>query len=131
MMRRIAVVGDELTSGGHVVDSGHVATLSFMGYKGAQIGGLAHCDACGSDGTIAKAGGPRRMGIMGRENALDGDIVLCQCSEHPRIVASLAGNTTFEDESFGGQVFQYSPSQVSGSSQTVAASEEIEAECFA
>jgi uncharacterized Zn-binding protein involved in type VI secretion len=96
MMRRIAVVGDQLDTGGQIEP---YAGPPFMwhGHQVALIGGSAYCTTCKSAGRIAKTGGPRRLEFMG-ETAADGDIVLCECSPPPRIVAKLAGESWCNDE---------------------------------
>ncbi|MGT2510820.1 hypothetical protein [Cupriavidus basilensis] len=97
MKRRIACVNDELEDGGRILPSpGRGCTFGDPARQTAMIGGQAYCEACKSTGTIAKAGGPRRMQFMG-EIALDGDIVLCRCPMPPRIVALLAGEKWFDD----------------------------------
>jgi hypothetical protein len=99
MRRRIAVVNDVLSSGGHVLDYSQDGGFTFGSHKVALIGGLAHCEACASDGTIAKASGPKRLGFGGmREVALDKDIVNCRCPVPPTISASLAGDSYCDDE---------------------------------
>lgn len=95
MLRRIAVVGDALSSGGQITPYGG-PPITFGGYQIAQIGGQAFCAACKRPGIIAKSGGPYRMNFMG-EGALDGDIVLCGCPIHPHIVASLSGESWCDD----------------------------------
>jgi len=97
MKRRIAVVGDSLSTGGLVLEDGGLP-VKFMGHQVALIGGHAFCAACKSPGIIAKSGGSYRSGIMGKETALDGDIVLCGCPVHPRIVATLGGESWAEDD---------------------------------
>ncbi|WP_080970852.1 PAAR domain-containing protein [Burkholderia cepacia] len=89
MNRRIAVVGDRLSSGGTISPYGGPQFL-VHGHQAALIGGSALCTACQSIGTIAKAGGPYRLKFRG-EVALDDDVVLCGCPTPPRIVALLAG----------------------------------------
>lgn len=99
MRRRIAAVNDALSSGGHILDYGQDGSFTFGGHKVALIGGLAHCQACHSDGPIAKAGGPKRLGFGGMgEVALDQDIVNCRCPVPPTISASLAGESYCDDE---------------------------------
>lgn len=98
MMRRVAVVGDRLSTGGHIDHyKGPICTWGNCGHQVALIGGSAYCEACGSTGVIAKAGGPRRINFMG-ETAADGDTVLCNCPTPPRIVAELAGESWCDDE---------------------------------
>ncbi|MCA8490073.1 PAAR domain-containing protein [Burkholderia arboris] len=97
MMRRIAVVGDALETGGRILAyAGPTFTFGNPGHQVALIGGLAFCDACRGTGPIAKAGGPRRLNFMG-ETAADGDIVLCGCPTPPRIKATLAGESWCDD----------------------------------
>ncbi|WP_441636347.1 PAAR domain-containing protein [Cupriavidus sp. 2MCAB6] len=97
MMRRIACVGDALERGGTILPyASRRCSFGDAGHQAALIGGLAYCEACKSTGTIAKAGGPRRMQFMG-EIALDGDVVMCKCPRPQRIVAELAGEKWFED----------------------------------
>lgn len=95
MNRRFACVGDTLERGGQVLPCAGSKNL-IRGHQVALIGGQALCKACKSVGTIAKAGGPRRMNFMG-EVALDGDIVLCGCSNPARILAKLAGEAWYDD----------------------------------
>ncbi|HEX7937212.1 MAG TPA: PAAR domain-containing protein [Paraburkholderia sp.] len=95
-MRRIAVVGDQLHTGGHIEPyAGPPCTWD--GHQVALIGGSAYCTTCKSVGSIVKTGGPRRIEFMG-ETAADGDIVLCKCSPPPRIIARLAGESWCDDE---------------------------------
>ncbi len=97
MMRRIAVVGDQLNTGGQIEPyTGPRFTWGDSGRQIALIGGAAYCEACKTIGTISKSGGQRRINFMG-EAALDGDIVLCNCTEPARIVAKLAGDSWCDD----------------------------------
>lgn len=98
MRRKIAVVGDTLTSGGRLLPYVQSVGFRFHGHMAALIGGAAYCDACASVGTTAKAGGPRRMHYLStRDVALDGDAVLCKCQPSPRIVAALSLESWYED----------------------------------
>lgn len=100
MMRRVAVVGDQLSTGGQIDHyEGPLCAWGDGGRQVALIGGLAYCEACRSTGVIAKAGGPRRINFMG-ETAADGDIVLCKCATPPHIVAKLAGESWCDDEDY-------------------------------
>ncbi|MGF6595571.1 hypothetical protein P3T23_000278 [Paraburkholderia sp. GAS448] len=102
MRRRIAVVGDTLTSGGQILDYTQTSGFCFHGHKAALIGESAYCQKCKSMGTIAKAGGPYRIKYhTTREAALDDDIVLCRCPTPPRIIAGLAGESWVEDREEG------------------------------
>ncbi|CAM2173745.1 PAAR domain-containing protein [Paraburkholderia sacchari] len=96
MLRRLAVVGDQLDTGGQI-ESYSGPSFFWHGHQVALIGGSAYCTTCKSAGQIAKTGGPRRIEFMG-EAAADGDIVLCKCSRPPRIVAKLAGESWCDDE---------------------------------
>ncbi|WP_341316679.1 PAAR domain-containing protein [Paraburkholderia sp. IMGN_8] len=97
MMRRIAVVGDKLETGGQILPySGPVFTMGDAGHQVALIGGTAWCEACKSTGVIAMAGGPRRIDFMG-QTAADRDIVHCKCATPPQIVALLSGESWCDD----------------------------------
>jgi hypothetical protein len=100
MMRRVAVVGDQLSTGGQIDHyEGPLCAWGDGGHQVALIGGSAYCETCKSTGVIAKAGGPRRINFMGETEA-DGDIVLCNCETPPRIVAKLAGESWCDDEDY-------------------------------
>lgn len=100
MERRIAVVGDELSSGGHVLPYGK-SDFSFLDHQVALVGGEAYCESCKRVGSIAKAGGPYRIVDGSDEVALDQDIVLCGCPTPPRIIAKLAGDSWTDDIDYG------------------------------
>lgn len=95
MQRRIACVGDVLSSGGTVLPADG-PPMTFMGHQVALIGGQAFCTACKSNGVIAKSGGPYRLRFLA-EVALDGDIVMCKCPRPPRIIAALSGESSCDD----------------------------------
>jgi uncharacterized Zn-binding protein involved in type VI secretion len=95
VMRKVVVVGDKTTTNG-VIQPNANSAFSITGNKAALIGNPVHCPVCKSTGTIAKAGGPRRMQFMG-EVALEGDIVLCGCAEHPRLISSPQQTVTYDD----------------------------------
>ena len=84
MMRKCLLVGDKPRYGGAIAPHDDFAP-SVGGVKMALIGGLAHCEKCGHDGLIAKAGGPYRIGLNGREGALEDDVLLCHCIVPPKI----------------------------------------------
>lgn len=99
MLRRIAVVGDELSAGGRILHyEGPIFSIGNSGRQVALIGGAAYCEACSSTGRIAKVGGPRRINFFTGETAAHGDIVLCNCATPPHIVAELAGEAWCDDE---------------------------------
>ncbi|MDY7803817.1 PAAR domain-containing protein [Burkholderia stagnalis] len=95
MNRRIAVVGDSLSSGGTISPYSGPPFL-VRRHQAALIGGSAFCIACQSTGIIAKAGGPYRLKFQG-EIALDRDIVLCGCATPPHIIALHAGEAWCDD----------------------------------
>lgn len=86
MKRYLLKVGDRSTSGGVVIDgvenSTHYDTaLTFVGAR-------VVCNACRSTGVIA-AKGPRWPDhLMGKEQALDGDLCLCKCHPSPVMLSS-------------------------------------------
>jgi hypothetical protein len=97
MMHRIAVVGDKLSNDGEICDyKGMMFTLG-AGHQAALINGAAYCPVCKTTGYIAKEGGPRRMTIGASEIALENDVVICGCPDHPRIFARLAGEAWHDD----------------------------------
>lgn len=99
MMRRIAVVGDELSSVGRILPYEQKHGFTFHGHMTALIGGDAYCEKCKSVGLIAKAGGPYRPKYgAAREAALDGDIVLCNCPTPSRIIAKLSQESWCSDK---------------------------------
>lgn len=97
MKRRVAVVGDRLSTGGHVLNDSGAVNCTYYGHRAALIGGGAYCEVCKTTGEIAKAGGPGRRRWRDREIALDSDIVLCRCEIPPHIGAVLSRETWHED----------------------------------
>ncbi|WP_321887881.1 PAAR domain-containing protein [Paraburkholderia bannensis] len=122
MRRRIAVVGDILSTSGSVVEYPIAMSVSFYGHQPALIGGDAFCEICRSMGKIVKAGGMNRRFLKDREIALDGDQVVCKCSEPPQIVALLARETWHEDQS--------APALADAADRAAAASENLKVEHF-
>ncbi|WP_321800894.1 hypothetical protein [Caballeronia sp. J97] len=93
-----AVDGDPLTTGnGSYTIAGH-AWSTIKDDAGTYrrmivIGDRAYCSVCRSTGEIdygvaIRPGG--RMNHMGREQAVGGDLVICNCAEKPRIYARYA-----------------------------------------
>lgn len=97
MMRRYVCIGDQPETGGYIEPFGSGRPFSIRGRPAANIGSLAFCNACKTAGPIAKAGGPRRHIHCGVALALEGDIVCCQCSEPPRLLADPNCTSWFED----------------------------------
>lgn len=94
-----AVEGDPLTSGkgGQVFATkgmGRVADETGRQRRMVYIGDPAYCSKCNSPGVVtygAPVNEKRRMIDLangGRRQAVGGDIVLCRCAEHPRIIAA-------------------------------------------
>jgi len=90
------VKDDPLDTGGRVIEGGNCCSIA--GEDGRQrqmafLGQQAWCETCKSSGTITAAPGSpgsRRMMDLtgsGRHQALEGDLVLCKCARHPRLVA--------------------------------------------
>ena len=96
-MRKIVVVGDKTTTGVILPNANSTFSVGDAGHKVALIGGPVQCLACKSVGTIAKAGGPRRMNFLG-EVALEDDIVICGCPVHPKLIASLHQTMLYDDQ---------------------------------
>lgn len=93
-----AVEGDPLTSGeGSRVyakeDVGTIEDESGRPHHMVFIGDSAYCSKCGSSGVVTYGAGVSDMLRMidavhgGRRQAVGGDIVLCKCATHPRIIA--------------------------------------------
>ncbi|MGF6805566.1 hypothetical protein OKW30_000692 [Paraburkholderia sp. Clong3] len=93
-----AVEGDPLTSGdgSRVFASERVGTIADQSGRQrrmAFIGDHAYCGKCKNTGPITCGAGVDDMRRMidlangGRRQAVGGDIVLCKCSEPPRIIA--------------------------------------------
>jgi uncharacterized Zn-binding protein involved in type VI secretion len=96
MMRRMAVVGDKLDNDGEICSYDGPQFL-IHGHQAALIGGAAYCPVCKTTGYIAKDGGPRRMNFFISEIAAHDDVIVCGCSEHPRIFAMLGGEAWYDD----------------------------------
>ncbi|CAD6560409.1 hypothetical protein LMG27952_07114 [Paraburkholderia hiiakae] len=95
------VEGDPLTSGGNsqVIEGNRNCTIDDQeGRSRAQtyLGHKAWCAACQSIGVIAAGAGisDHLRGIDytigGAQEAVDGDIVICKCAIHPRLIAVYA-----------------------------------------
>ena len=84
--RSLLLKGDVSSAGGVVLDgeetSKHYDTP--LTYIGARV----HCPACKSEGVIAARGPRWPHSIVGKEQALEGDICVCKCQPFPVMVAS-------------------------------------------
>jgi hypothetical protein len=94
-----AVEDDPLTSGKGSCVFAFKPGITIQGEDGkrrrlAFIGDEAYCSKCNSTGVITYGAGldsHRRLTDHvhgGRRQAVGGDIVLCRCSDHPRIIAT-------------------------------------------
>ncbi|WP_407712050.1 PAAR domain-containing protein [Burkholderia cenocepacia] len=86
MKRYLLKVGDKSTTGGIVIEG--VDSCTHHGTALTFVGAQVVCNACRSTGVIA-AQGPRWPDhLMGKEQALDGDLCLCKCHPPPVMIAS-------------------------------------------
>lgn len=86
MRRYLLRVGDKSTTGGVVIEgldgcTHHGTALTFVGARIA-------CTACQSTGVIVAMGPRWPDHMMGKEQALDGDLCLCKCHPSPTMLAS-------------------------------------------
>lgn len=89
-----AVEDDPLDSGGRVIEGASCGTVKGEDGKHrrlAFLGQHAWCDKCKTTGSIVAApGSPGKKRLYdrprGRQQALGGDLVLCKCERHPRII---------------------------------------------
>ncbi len=89
-----AVEDDPLDSGGRVIEGASCGTVKGEDGKHRKLtflGQQAWCDKCKTAGVIVAApGSPEKKRLYdrqrGRQQALGGDLVLCKCERHPRIV---------------------------------------------
>lgn len=103
-----AVEGDPLTSGegGQVYASGKTVTITDESGRPRRmvfIGDDAYCAKCESTGSITYGAGisdrKRMVDLVngGRLQAVGGDIVLCKCRDHPRVMAIYGRRWTIHD----------------------------------
>ncbi|CAM2171088.1 PAAR domain-containing protein [Burkholderia orbicola] len=86
MKRYLLKVGDKSTTGGVVIEG--VGSCTHHGTALTFVGAQVVCNACQFTGVIA-ARGPRWPDhLMGKEQALDGDLCLCKCHPPPVMIAS-------------------------------------------
>ena len=86
MRRAILKLGDKTSAGGVVlegVDScrNHGTPITFIGAK-------IWCPACNSEGVIGWKGPHQKATMMGKQQALEGDLCLCKCDPPPVLLAS-------------------------------------------
>lgn len=100
MKRRQLVVGDAPARGGRILPFSPPFSMKILGHQVAIIGGRVYCEACGSVGVIAKAGGSRRNGYI-TEVALEGDLCVCQCPQPQPLVSTLQSLSSVDDTDWG------------------------------
>ena len=86
MRRAILKLGDKSTNGG-VVTQG-VDNCTHHGTPMTFIGAKVWCNGCKSEGFIASRGPHRNATMLGKQQALDGDICVCRCVPPPVMLAS-------------------------------------------
>ena len=131
-----AVEGDPLDSGEGGYIYGTKKTIGTIEDKNGKprnmvfIGDEGYCAKCGSTGSItygAGVSGRRRMVDLvngGRLQAVGGDIVLCNCSEPPRIIAVHGQRWMIQDD--GGARAATGAQTASASNASSASCDELE-----
>ncbi|WP_321963865.1 PAAR domain-containing protein [Paraburkholderia sp. J7] len=77
MRRAILKLGDKTTAGGIVLEG--MDTCMHHGTPMTFIGAKVWCPACDSEGVIGWKGPHQNATMMGKQQALEGDICLCNC----------------------------------------------------
>ncbi|WP_321964140.1 PAAR domain-containing protein [Paraburkholderia sp. J7] len=86
MRRAILKLGDKTTSDGVVLEG--IDSCRHHGTPMTFIGAKIWCPACNSEGVIGWKGPHRKATMMGKQQALEGDICLCNCDPPPVLLAS-------------------------------------------
>lgn len=86
MRRYLLRLGDKSTVGGTVIEG--IERCTHRGKPITFIGARVFCPACNSDGVIASKGPHRSATMMGKQQALEGDICMCKCGTPPVMIAS-------------------------------------------
>jgi uncharacterized Zn-binding protein involved in type VI secretion len=84
--RYILKKGDKSTNGGVVLEG--IAGCILNGTPLTFIGARVWCNGCKSEGFIASKGPHRTATMMGKQQALEGDICVCRCTPAPIMLAS-------------------------------------------
>jgi uncharacterized Zn-binding protein involved in type VI secretion len=84
--RAILKLGDKSTNGGVVTEG--IDSCTHHGTPITFIGARVWCNGCKSEGVIGWKGPHRTATMMGKQQALDGDICLCKCTPPPVMLAS-------------------------------------------
>lgn len=97
VIRRIVRHGDKTTAGGTVIAPGTNYTI--MGLQIANVHCQVECPACNGKGSIQSVPPmPTYFDYDGVRAAFDGDLCICNCSPHPRLLSSLTnwGASSYE-----------------------------------
>ncbi|HEV3429412.1 MAG TPA: PAAR domain-containing protein [Paraburkholderia sp.] len=86
MRRAILKLGDKSTNGGVVTEG--IDSCTHHGTPITFIGARVWCNGCKSEGVIGWKGPHRTATMMGKQQALDGDICICKCTPPPVMLAS-------------------------------------------
>ncbi|QBR01714.1 PAAR domain-containing protein [Paraburkholderia pallida] len=86
MRRSLLRLGDKSTAGGVVIEgeescTHHGRSLTFTGAK-------VLCPVCNTTGVIGWKGPHRKSTMKGKQQALEGDLCLCNCDPPPVMIAS-------------------------------------------
>lgn len=86
MKRAILKLGDKTTAGGVVLEG--IDCCKHHGTPITFIGAKIRCPACNSAGVIGWNGPHQKATMMGKQQALEGDLCLCKCDPPPVLIAS-------------------------------------------
>lgn len=86
MRRAILKLGDKTTVGGNVLEG--IDNCTHRGIPKTFIGAKIWCPACNSTGVIGWRGPHHSATMMGKQQALDGDVCICKCDAPPVCLAS-------------------------------------------
>lgn len=86
MRRAILKQGDKTTAGGVVLEG--IDSCKHHGTPITFIGAKIWCPACNAEGEIGWKGPHRKATMMGKQQALEGDLCLCKCDPPPVLLAS-------------------------------------------
>lgn len=86
MRRCLLKKGDQSTAGGVVLEGEE--TCKHYGTALTFIGAQVYCHTCKTTGHIAARGPRWPDSMMGKEQALEGDICICNCNPPPVMLAS-------------------------------------------
>jgi uncharacterized Zn-binding protein involved in type VI secretion len=97
MRRFLLRLGDKSTAGGVVLEGAE--NCSHHGIPIAFIGAKVWCEGCESSGYIESVGPHHPATMLGKQQALEGDICICKCSPPPVFSASqTSASHSWEDE---------------------------------